>query len=68
LGTNAKLADIQQNTPPKASGGREIMRTHVFDPAAAQAGMMVVYGTATMQQQQYHPPQQPMMYQQQGYY
>jgi hypothetical protein len=33
---------------------KEVMKTHAFDPAAAQAGMMVVYGTSAPPQQQ-HP-------------
>ena len=38
---------------------REVMKTHAFDPAAAQAGMMVVYGSSAPPQQQ---PQQPQAY------
>ena len=31
---------------------KEVMKTHAFDPAAAQAGMMVVYGSSAPPQQQ----------------
>ena len=40
---NASLMDIQVNKT-KAPTSKEIMRMHAFDPAAAQAGMMVCYG------------------------
>lgn len=40
---NASLMDIQTNKT-KAPASKEVMRTHAFDPAAAQAGMMVLYG------------------------
>ena len=45
---------------------REVMKTHAFDPAAAQAGMMVVYGSSAPPQQQpqaygnYAMPGQPV--------
>ena len=51
IGQNVSLADIQQNKTP-AAPAKEIMRNHAFDPAAAQAGMLVVYG-----QQQQGPSQ-----------
>lgn len=44
VGTNASLADIQKHKKPVAPAAKEVMRVHAFDPAAAQAGMMVVYG------------------------
>jgi hypothetical protein len=44
LGFNPKLGDIKETAQPKATPQKEIMRTHAFDPAAAQAGMMVLYG------------------------
>lgn len=47
LGLQPRLGDIQQHAPPNQAPTKEIMRTHAFDPAAAQAGMMVVYGSAT---------------------
>ena len=50
LGQNASLADIKTHAPARQPT-KEVMRTHAFDPAAAQAGMMVVYGSPT-------PPQQ----------
>lgn len=71
LGLQPRLGDIKQNAPPKVQSGKEIMRTHAFDPAAAQAGMMVVYGAtpamAAVQQPGfgYHHQYQP---QQQYYY
>lgn len=74
LGGNPSLSDIRQHSEPKREPAKEIMRTHAFDPAAAQAGMMVVYGAAApqgfgmMQQQQqayYYQQQQQPMYQQQ---
>ena len=40
---NASLMDIQTNKT-KAPASKDIMRMHAFDPAAAQAGMMVCYG------------------------
>ena len=51
LGQNASLSDIKTNAPTRQQPKKEIMRTHAFDPAAAQAGMMVVYGSS--------PPPQP---------
>jgi len=47
---NASLADIQTYKTPKKPT-KEVMRIHAFDPAAAQAGMMVVYGQQQQQQQ-----------------
>lgn len=44
LGLRPALGDIQECAQPKAAPKKEIMRTHAFDPAATQAGMMVVYG------------------------
>ena len=50
---------------------KEVMKTHAFDPAAAQAGMMVVYGSSAPPQQQqpqaygnYAMPGQPVQQQQ----
>jgi len=56
LGMNPRLGDIKEHAPAKEAPAREIMRTHAFDPRAAQAGMMVVYG-ATMPMQPQYPPQ-----------
>lgn len=47
LGLSPAIGDVQKYKPAKPY--KEIMRTHVFDPAAAQAGMMVVYGATTVQ-------------------
>lgn len=47
-GRDAKLGDIQQRAPAKQAPSKDIMRTHAFDPAAAQAGMMVVYGASSI--------------------
>jgi len=47
-GRDAKIGDIQQRATPKQAPSKDIMRTHVFDPAAAQAGMMVVYGASSI--------------------
>jgi hypothetical protein len=55
VGQNASLADIQQHKKSNPVPSKEVMRIHAFDPAAAQAGMMVVYG------QQAPPQQQQMM-------
>lgn len=46
LGLRPALTDIQHHSQPKAAPKKEIMRTHAFDPAAAQAGMMVLYGSS----------------------
>jgi hypothetical protein len=47
LGSQARLGEIKQNAAPKAKAKREIMRAPAaFNPTAAQAGMMVVYGPA----------------------
>eukprot|EP00977_Amphora_coffeiformis_P001547 scaffold296_cov102-Amphora_coffeaeformis.AAC.35 len=46
LGLRPALSDIKQHSQPKAAPKKEIMRTHAFDPAAAQAGMIVVYGAS----------------------
>lgn len=49
---------------------KEVMKTHAFDPAAAQAGMMVVYGAPQQQPQapaayaNYQVPGMPMQQQQ----
>jgi len=83
LGLQPRLGDIKQTAPPKATPTKEIMRTHAFDPAAVQAGMMVVYGAAEehpgfgyhhqhqQQEQYYYPPQvgyyQPQQQPQQMY-
>lgn len=48
LGSKAALGDIKKFTPPKAPA-KEIMITHPFDPAAVQAGMLVVYGSTIPQ-------------------
>jgi len=49
VGTNASLADIQQHKKPVAPPTKEVMKVHAFDPAAAQAGMLVVYGQPSPQ-------------------
>ncbi|CAB9530404.1 expressed unknown protein [Seminavis robusta] len=54
VGSNASLADIKQHKKPSAPPAKEVMKMHAFDPAAAQAGMMVVYG-----QPQQAPPSIP---------
>jgi len=69
LGLQPRLGDIKQNAAPKAAPAKEIMRTHAFDPAAGQAGMMVVYGAATTAAAQpgfgyHHHQQQQQQYQQ----
>ena len=51
VGTNASLADIKKHKKPVASATKEIMKVHAFDPAAAQAGMMVIYGQQQQQPQ-----------------
>ena len=48
LGLRPSLNDIQKCAQSKPAPKKEIMRTHVFDPAAAQAGMMVVYGASSL--------------------
>jgi hypothetical protein len=78
LGTKPALSDLKQHATPKAPLAKEIMRTHAFDPAAAQAGMLVVYGASipqsqgfgagAQQLQQYHQQQQQYYQQQQQYY
>jgi len=47
LGKNASLGAIKENAPQKTPT-KDVMRTHAFDPAAAQAGMMVCYGATTL--------------------
>eukprot|EP00527_Entomoneis_sp_CCMP2396_P007457 CAMPEP_0198152016 /NCGR_PEP_ID=MMETSP1443-20131203/58128_1 /TAXON_ID=186043 /ORGANISM="Entomoneis sp., Strain CCMP2396" /LENGTH=175 /DNA_ID=CAMNT_0043817889 /DNA_START=48 /DNA_END=571 /DNA_ORIENTATION=- len=44
LGFNPSLGDIKEKAAPKQEQKKEIMKTHAFDPNAAQAGMLVVYG------------------------
>jgi hypothetical protein len=51
LGGHASLSDIKQHSQPKTVN-KEVMRIHAFDPAAAQAGMMVLYGATQVPQQQ----------------
>jgi hypothetical protein len=50
LGLRPSLADIKERTQHKARPQKQIMRTHAFDPAAAQAGMMVLYGQTSYMQ------------------
>jgi hypothetical protein len=75
LGIAPALADVQANKPVREPTSTEIMRTHAFDPRAAQAGMMVIYGApensspgfgvpAQMQQQQQYYAQQQYAQQQ----
>ena len=52
LGGHASLSDIKQHSQPKTTAKKEVMRIHAFDPAAAQAGMMVLYGATRVPQQQ----------------
>ena len=47
VGANPALGDIQKHKPTKEAPKKEVMRTHAFDPNAAQAGMMVVYGATS---------------------
>eukprot|EP00547_Thalassionema_nitzschioides_P004505 CAMPEP_0194204072 /NCGR_PEP_ID=MMETSP0156-20130528/3694_1 /TAXON_ID=33649 /ORGANISM="Thalassionema nitzschioides, Strain L26-B" /LENGTH=476 /DNA_ID=CAMNT_0038929993 /DNA_START=70 /DNA_END=1500 /DNA_ORIENTATION=- len=49
LGNNAPLSEMQAHAAPRNAPSKEVMRTHAFDPAAQQAGMMVVYGSQTNQ-------------------
>jgi len=76
LGTKPALSDIKASAPAREAPSKEIMRTHAFDPRAAQAGMMVIYGApqisspgfgipAQMQQQQQQQQQYYMYAQQQ---
>ncbi|KAL7557196.1 hypothetical protein ACA910_001202 [Epithemia clementina (nom. ined.)] len=60
-GNNVALGELQKHKSVKAPA-KEVMRTHAFDPNAAQAGMMVVYGAAPQQpmQPQQPPPQYPL--------
>eukprot|EP00540_Astrosyne_radiata_P000753 CAMPEP_0116861036 /NCGR_PEP_ID=MMETSP0418-20121206/22792_1 /TAXON_ID=1158023 /ORGANISM="Astrosyne radiata, Strain 13vi08-1A" /LENGTH=534 /DNA_ID=CAMNT_0004495599 /DNA_START=14 /DNA_END=1618 /DNA_ORIENTATION=+ len=52
LGSQATLSQIQAHgSATRASPSKEVMRTHAFDPAAAQNGTMVVYGAPPPQQQ-----------------
>jgi len=46
LGLHPALSEIKQYSQAKAEPKKEIMRTHAFDPAAAQAGMMMIYGAS----------------------
>jgi hypothetical protein len=49
LGLQPSLQQIQTHKVKKEPK-KEIMRTHAFDPAAAHAGMMVLYGSSTPSQ------------------
>lgn len=66
LSTNASLGEIKAKAPPREPQ-REVMRTHAFDPAAVQAGMMVVYGSSIPSQGFGAAVTHPFMYQQQQY-
>ena len=70
LGTKPALSDLKQHATPKAPLAKEIMRTHAFDPAAAQAGMLVVYGASIPQSQGFGAGAQQLQqyYQQQQQY
>mmetsp|Transcript_5592 Transcript_5592/g.9250 ORF Transcript_5592/g.9250 Transcript_5592/m.9250 type:complete len:484 (-) Transcript_5592:529-1980(-) len=46
VGPQACLGDIQANATPRAAPSNEVMRMHAFNPAAGQAGMLVVYGAS----------------------
>jgi hypothetical protein len=46
VGAQASLADIQAHASPRAAPSSEVMRMHAFNPAAGQAGMLVVYGSS----------------------
>jgi hypothetical protein len=48
LGLTPLLADIQKHKQPTPPPTKEVMRTHAFDPAAAHAGRMVVYGQTSL--------------------
>jgi hypothetical protein len=61
LGGHASLSDIKQHSQPKTAK-KEVMRIHAFDPAAAQAGMIVLYGATQVPQQQQQVPQQQVYY------
>lgn len=57
VGANAALGDLQKHKPTKETK-KEVMKTHSFDPQAAQAGMMVIYGASPAQQGSLPPPNQ----------
>jgi hypothetical protein len=65
LGLSPALQDIKDHTTPKSSSQptrREIMRNsnvHAFDPATAQAGMMVMYGASSSAGAVATPPPPP---------
>jgi len=44
LGAQVSLANIKVNAAAREAPTREVMRKNGFDPAASQAGMMVVHG------------------------
>jgi hypothetical protein len=67
LGMKPALNDIKANAPAREAPSKEIMRTHAFDPRAAQAGMMVVYGAPQISSPGFGVPAQ-MQQQQQQYY
>lgn len=66
LGMKPALNDIKANAPAREAPSKEIMRTHAFDPRAAQAGMLVVYGAPQISSPGFGVPVQ--MQQQQQYY
>lgn len=63
LGLQPNLQAMKEHAPQKSVPTKEIMRTHAFDPNAAQAGMMVAYGTQPAMQ-----PQPMMMHSGPCYY
>jgi hypothetical protein len=78
LGMAPALADVQASKPVREAPSKEIMRAHAFDPRAAQAGMLVIYGApapeisspgfgvpSQMQQQQQYMYAQQRLYMQQ---
>lgn len=68
LGIAPPLADVQANKPVREPTSKEIMRTHAFDPRAAQAGMMVIYGAPDISSPGFGVHAQMQQQQQQYYY
>lgn len=68
LGMKPALSDIKANAPAREAPSKEIMRTHAFDPRAAQAGMMVIYGAPQISSPGFGVPAQMQQQQQQQQY
>lgn len=66
LGLKPALSEIKANAPAREAPPKEVMRTHAFDPRAAQAGMLVLYGAPQISSPGFGIPAQ--MQQQQQYY